>query len=267
MKRWIPGILMAFAWLTLLLAGPPSLFFLVMAGVAALCGYEFIKMSGGGDYGLAGRGYLIAAFILPVLFAGDLSPLWGPADGLFLSFFLISLYFIRRYTHFTNSYERLTRLAFGALYIGFLASYLVALRYLPDGGRWLVVLTAVTAGSATGAYLFGKAFGRHKLCPGISPNKTVEGALGGLFCGIAMALLVAALLIERPNFSFLLLAATVLTGVGVLGDLVESIIKRGSGVKDSGTILAGHGGVLDRVDSLLLAGPVFYYMLILTGCA
>lgn len=156
---------------------------------------------------------------------------------------------------------------FGAVYVGLLVSYLVFLRELESGGRWIVVLSGVTAGSDTGAYLFGSTLGRRKLCPGISPKKTVEGALGGLLCGVAAAVLMAALLFNDLNLLWIAGMAIVLTGVGILGDLTESIIKRGTGTKDSGRLLAGHGGVLDRIDSMLMTAPVFYYLLMFMGFA
>jgi phosphatidate cytidylyltransferase len=154
---------------------------------------------------------------------------------------------------------------FGVVYVGFLASYLVLIRYLPQGGSWLVVLSAITAGSDSGAYYFGCRFGRRKLCPNISPKKTIEGALGGLLCGVSAALVLAGMLLDQVNWLFILFTAGSLTGVGILGDLTESIIKRGTDTKDSGRLLAGHGGVLDRIDSLLLAAPVLYYLLLFMG--
>lgn len=258
---------MAGAWIALLLFGTPLIFHLVMIGVAAVCGYEYTRMTLGNDITVSSRLYLAATLVLPVLFGGVLIAGPGVTDGLFISFFLLSLYFISRYTHFEDSYDKLCRIGFGVVYIGVLASYLVKLRYLPDGGSWLIVLSAATAGSDTGAYLFGTAFGRNKLCPGISPNKSIEGAVGGLVSGVAAALLLAWLLFDHVGWLFVAGAAVVLTGVGILGDLLESVIKRGAGAKDSGTILAGHGGALDRIDSMLMAGPFFYYMLLIMGSA
>jgi phosphatidate cytidylyltransferase len=152
----------------------------------------------------------------------------------------------------------------GIFYIGFLASHLVLIRQLPDGGAWLIILSAITAGSDSGAYYCGRAIGRTKLSPNISPKKTVEGVAGGLVAGIALSSLFAWMLLPSVNWLFLLPVAALLTGAGICGDLTESVIKRGTDTKDSGTILAGHGGVLDRIDSLLFAGPMLYYLLVLT---
>lgn len=267
MTRTVPGILLAAVWVALLLLGSPLLFFWAIVGVAGVGAYEYVKMTFRGALSAAHKVYLITALIFPVFFAGNLVAALLPADGLFVSFFLLSLYIIYRYTHLENSYELLARMMFGAVYVGLLISYLVFIRELEDGGRWLVVLSAVTAGSDTGAYLFGSAFGSRKLCPSISPKKTVEGALGGLLCGVAAAVIMAMVLFDDLNLLLVAVMATVLTGVGILGDLTESIIKRGTGTKDSGRILAGHGGALDRIDSLLMSAPVFYYMLMFIGLA
>ncbi|WP_163340024.1 phosphatidate cytidylyltransferase [Desulfopila sp. IMCC35008] len=265
MKRTLPGIGLALAWVVLLLVGTPLLFHFVMIGVAAVCGYEYTRMALGEEITAMSRLYLAGTLVFPILFSGVLITGPGVIDGLFISFFLISSYFLCRYTQFEDSYDKLCRLGFGVVYIGVLASYLVQLRYLPDGGAWLVVLSSVTAGSDTGAYMFGTAFGRNKLCPGISPNKSIEGAIGGLASGVAAAFLFAWLLFDHVNWLFVAVAAIVLTVVGIMGDLTESIIKRGTGTKDSGIILAGHGGALDRIDSMLLAAPFFYYMLLVMG--
>ena len=124
-----------------------------------------------------------------------------------------------------------------------------------------VVLAAIVAGSDTGAYYAGRAFGHRKLFPEISPKKTVAGGIGGLGAGMLAALLVGFFAPTPINIPALSLCASLLVVVGIGGDLTESVIKRAVGVKDSGAILFGHGGVLDRIDSLLLAGPVLYYLL------
>ena len=207
---------------------------------------------------------LAASIALPVLLAG----LWhesGLGGGLFFSFFLSLCFVLIHYSQLQDCLSVLCRLVFGAVYIGFLLAHLVLIWQLPEGNQWLVILTAITAGSDSGAYYCGKTFGKHKLCPAVSPNKTVEGALGGLVCGIFAAVVFAAILLDSVNWGVLVVVAILLTGVGILGDLCESIIKRGTNTKDSGTILLGHGGILDRVDSLLLAAPVLYYLHIFTG--
>jgi phosphatidate cytidylyltransferase len=151
---------------------------------------------------------------------------------------------------------------FAVAYLGALGGTLAALRTLPpdsDGAWRVTLLLAIAMTSDSFAYFTGSAFGRHKLAPRVSPGKTVEGLAGGLVGGV-----IAALVVRRFGLPGIPLAAAVVLGVvvaafGVVGDLVESLLKRWSGVKDSGRLFPGHGGMLDRLDSLLFGAPVLYY--------
>jgi len=154
----------------------------------------------------------------------------------------------------------------GILYIGWLLGYAVALRGLDDGRNWVFYALFCTFGSDTAAFFIGRAFGRHKLAPSISPGKTWEGAFGGLLGAVGVSLL---FLLNHPlslSAGFTVWQAVVLgllvsTG-GQLGDLVESLFKRNVGAKDSGTLLPGHGGVLDRMDSIVFALVIVYYWVV-----
>lgn len=147
----------------------------------------------------------------------------------------------------------------GLLYVGFPLSTVVSTRSLP-GGEWLVLfLAVVTWASDTGAYYAGTLWGKHPLLPSISPKKTVEGVLGGLVLAVGVALLAQQWFASLLSPADSLILGVLLTSMGLLGDLFESVIKRRTGVKDSGGILPGHGGMLDRLDSLLFTAPTFYY--------
>lgn len=154
---------------------------------------------------------------------------------------------------------------FGILYLGLTLGTLSMTRLLPQG-EWLIFfLLLVTWASDTGAYYVGTLYGRHRLAPRISPKKTVEGLVGGFFGAIIVAY--AARWWFLPELSNLdcLILATLLTITGLWGDLTESAMKRSVGMKDSGGILPGHGGMLDRLDSLLFTAPVFYYYVTLAS--
>jgi phosphatidate cytidylyltransferase len=114
-------------------------------------------------------------------------------------------------------------------------------------------------GADTGAYYVGKNFGKHKLVPKISPGKTWEGVAGGIALSIAFAALASFWFFPELPYKFSLPLAAVMSVVGLFGDLAESAMKRGAGTKDTATILPGHGGLLDRLDSLLFNAPVIYY--------
>lgn len=140
----------------------------------------------------------------------------------------------------------------GAIYIGFGFSYMIQIRWMTDGLLWsLFVLGVIWAGD-TGAYFIGRKLGKRKLWPAISPNKTVEGSLGGLVLSMIVGFSIAST-IPSLDWQAALGITLVVAVAGQLGDLVESAIKRTTGVKDSGGLLPGHGGVLDRFDSLLFA--------------
>jgi phosphatidate cytidylyltransferase len=147
----------------------------------------------------------------------------------------------------------------GVLYVGLLGQHAVELRLLPAGRDWVLFALFTTFATDTGAYAIGRAFGRYKLAPRLSPGKTVEGAAGGLVAGATAALALNAVL-NLGQLPAAMLALGVAAAVAAqFGDLAESLIKRAAGVKDMGTILPGHGGVLDRLDSLLFVVPVVYY--------
>ncbi|MBE9512822.1 MAG: phosphatidate cytidylyltransferase [Chloroflexi bacterium] len=153
----------------------------------------------------------------------------------------------------------------GILYIGWLLSHMVALRGLPDSdivGRNLVFFVLfVTWVSDTTAFFIGRRFGQHKLVPSISPGKTWEGAIGGICGAIAVStLFFAPTPFQLPLVYWQAILLSALASIlGQVGDLVESLLKRNMGVKDSGWLMPGHGGILDRIDSLVFAGTVVYY--------
>ena len=150
----------------------------------------------------------------------------------------------------------------GILYIGWLLSYLVALRGVDAGRDWIFFALFTTFGSDTSAFFCGQALGRHKLAPHISPGKTWEGAIAGVFGAIIVSLLLATILDLPLSYGQAILLGLLVSIFGQLGDLIESLFKRKMGVKDSGKLLPGHGGVLDRIDSIVFAGIVVYYYLI-----
>lgn len=149
--------------------------------------------------------------------------------------------------------------ALGVFYVGFTLGTLVATRSLPAGEFLVFFVVLITWAADTGAYYAGTLYGKHLLAPSISPKKTIEGAFGGLVLAMVASLLAHAWFLPQLSLLETVVLAVLLTGSGLLGDLCESAIKRRGGVKDSGSILPGHGGMLDRLDSLLFTAPTFYY--------
>jgi phosphatidate cytidylyltransferase len=183
-------------------------------------------------------------FVLPVLLT------------LTIAFSLVILLFIRQKE---GVFARWAWMVGGILYVGWLLGLLVTLRL--DAGRdWVFLALFATFGSDTAAYFIGKAIGRHKLAPHISPGKTWEGAIAGIIGGIIIGLLFT---LDTPlqlplNYWQAILLGLLISVFGQLGDLAESLLKRNAGVKDSGSLMPGHGGLLDRMDSVVFAGAAVY---------
>ena len=153
---------------------------------------------------------------------------------------------------------------FGVFYVAFLGGFLVATRVGFDtpanlSTHLLAFFFLVIFGSDAGAYFAGRALGKHKLAPAISPGKTVEGLIGGIGAAAGFAALSTWWFFPELPYKWSIPLAIVLAVVGVLGDLCESAMKRGSNTKDAASILPGHGGLLDRLDSLLFGAPILYY--------
>lgn len=259
MSRVVPGIVMAVAWLLLLFFGSVFLFWSVLMVGTLLALYEYFSMTQP-TLGTVERLLTIGCTSLPVVAA-----LFGTTDavlaGLVASLISLAVIVIRSYGKLENSFTYFSISCFAVVYLSVTISHLALIRTLPEGAYWLIILTAMTAGSDTGAYYAGKRFGRRKLCPVISPKKTIAGGVGGLLAGVLAAGIFSLLLPVTTNLLPLIFLTGLLIFIGIGGDLTESVIKRSVGVKDSGRMLAGHGGLLDRIDSLLLTAPVLYYLL------
>jgi phosphatidate cytidylyltransferase len=150
---------------------------------------------------------------------------------------------------------------FGIFYVAMLFGFQVAIHAGGPGKRWLVFLFLAIWASDTGAYYAGTALGKHRLYEKISPKKSIEGLVGGTVASAVIAVLCKTWLVPALGWVEAALLGAFLALVGTLGDLAESLIKRSAGVKDSGTLIPGHGGILDRMDSMLFAAPVLFYYL------
>lgn len=166
-------------------------------------------------------------------------------------------------------HSRPLRLLFGVLtVIPFFWGMMALRQYHYDsdhfaGAWWLLFVMFLVWGADSGAYMFGRLFGKHKLAPKVSPGKTWEGFLGGLVCSAVIAWVFATFAPLTIATSTLIICAVIAALASVLGDLTESMFKREAGIKDSGNLIPGHGGILDRIDSLTAAVPVFACLLLL----
>ncbi len=246
--------------LALVLYGPLYLILVVVMALTLISLLEFNRLTAQ-SYRSGGGGVLapLIGLIVPIYayaFGQVFSPLYLVLALLvILSFAAIGAPNLRHVL--TEAALKTT----GLLYIALPLSIFVLLAAAPQGRPWILFFLTVIWCNDSFAFATGKAMGRHKLCPSISPGKTIEGALGGIASGVVAALVFNAIARTGvPGFS--VLAALVIGVLGLAGDLFESVIKRGAGVKDSGTIVPGHGGLLDRLDSMFFSLPVLYLLVI-----
>lgn len=166
--------------------------------------------------------------------------------------------------------SQIMRLLLGIIMLSLAWAAILFIRYHGHGQFWVIYVVAVVVCADVGAYFAGKTFGHIKLAPAVSPGKSWEGLIGGLLVALLFALGLTQWFATRPESPLpeqgvLLLVTAVLAGASVLGDLFESMLKRGCGLKDSGNILPGHGGVLDRIDGLTAALPIFALLALSLG--
>ncbi|MBT9330007.1 phosphatidate cytidylyltransferase [Paracidobacterium acidisoli] len=267
MKRILTAVILVPLVLLLIFKAPYPLLILAVAAVAELALWEYLGLA---DASGAKTPRIVVMAAMAVQFAGIYYlPLdWiGPILGcLVLALFLVCA--------FRSPVARVlpdtAYSAFGLVYIG-LAMLTLPLLSAQENGKSLLLFLffAVWSGDIAALYV-GRAFGRRKLAPAISPNKTWEGAAASVLGSVVVTLLLiqGAGLLARHDVEILFFPGSVWRWIGLsvllnvaaqVGDLAESAIKRGAGVKDSGTLLPGHGGILDRIDALLLAAPVLWY--------
>lgn len=268
--------------LYMMFCAPAWAFAILIGWAAATSTWEYVSITSGKEF--AGARWLMSA-----LSAGVFAVLYWAPDHLIAAIcagvivpFLVYLFRSddqKRVTHLMGS--AVTGLVYGAIMVGTVA--LLRRETGTAGPFWILLTLVIVWTSDTGAYFSGRAFGKHKLYPSVSPNKTVEGAVGGFIsslvfaalCNVGFSALVGLdgystellgqswlpieLTWSELSVTDILLLAIPANLLGQTGDLAESLVKRAHGVKDSGTIIYGHGGMLDRIDALIFAGPWVYY--------
>jgi phosphatidate cytidylyltransferase len=226
---------------------------LLISAATALCALELNLLPGAQLTGAAVVS-VGGAFLIPLLHEVSLG--WVSASAVLSGVVILAcadaLFFERE---IANAPRRIALAVLGAVYPGILLASVLPLRLLARGEWWIVLALTVTWLNDTCAYFAGRAFGRHKLYERISPSKTWEGALGGAAGSIGGAMIVAAVWIPGLPLWGAALIGSGAAVLGPVGDLSESMLKRAYGAKDSGRLLPGHGGLLDRIDALLFNAP------------
>jgi phosphatidate cytidylyltransferase len=246
-------LLPLFVWMVV--AGPAWLFGAVMVLAAAIGQWEFTGMFERAGFstfrwlGLVGGSLVTASFALPLSQQSMLTA---------VVLALLAAGLLRRQTG-RGAWEPVAITLLGVGYVNWLLGYAFWLYDLVDGVQWMLLLVSVTWLGETAAYAIGSTLGRHKLAPVVSPRKTVEGAVAQLIASVLGALGARAWFFPVLSLESAIVVGILLGVVGQVGDLVESAIKRSLNTKDTGGLIPGHGGMLDRVDSLLVNTPVLFY--------
>ncbi len=264
LRRWLTGIILVPLLLLVILKGGRLLFVVAVLLAGALGQWEFLGMFTPESDRLRRLKAIVLGSLLIISFCtAPRAPHWcNPSGPLFIlvwCLFIMLLFYLVSYGHIPEPGRDLAVNALGLLYIPFLLGHMVWLRLLPDGPGWVVWLLAVVFSADTAAFYTGLSLGRKKLYPEVSPGKTWEGTIGGMAGAVIAGMVAGRWLLPEVKILSLASLALVLGLLGVLGDLFESMLKRQARVKDAGSLLPGHGGMLDRLDSLLFAAPAVIY--------
>ncbi len=245
----------------LILGAPPLVFNLFILAITFLSLQEFAAMASGGAGGmrtLTTGGGMVIALSMWIDPSGA-----AVSAGIVLCLIGTLLATLATATDMERSIQDAGQALFGALYGGVLLPHLIWLRAMPNGPDWVFFVIACCMASDVGGYFAGRSFGKHKLWPSVSPNKTVEGSIGSVVGSLALGFVLNAAFFDLMPPARVAAVAGLVSVLAQLGDLLESMIKRAFDAKDSGWILPGHGGVLDRTDSLVLPIVFIYYYAIL----
>lgn len=246
--------------LYLILWGPAWGFAALVAAAAAVAAWEYCSITYGDEHR---TGKILTSALAPGLVAVFFAaPDWA-LEAAVAAVVAVALCFLLTFRDISKVSHRLASSVTALLYGGVFLGLLVVLHAQPSGPLWIIMTLVVVWMSDTGAYFTGRALGRHSLYESVSPNKSIEGSVGGLLGSIAGAFFCNWLFVQIGDWNAL--SATMLLALAIpanvlaqLGDLAESLIKRAHDADDSGTILGGHGGLLDRIDGLMFAAPWFY---------
>lgn len=257
LKRWISGLVMGPILIVLTLYAPPWLFTILILALILFSLREFYALALPGIPSRDKFVGILLSLLPPLAFYSRDPRCFLSAATLLVFFVLVGA--LSSPDPFERRLDRTSKQLLGFLYIAFFLGHFILMRQFPSGPVWvLFTLTAVFSGD-TAAFYIGRAYGRKKLAPAISPGKTMEGGYGAVGGSTAAAVLFRGVFFPEIPILHALALGLGVGIVGQLGDLWESILKRSAQVKDSGTLIPGHGGLLDRFDSVLFSGPFVYY--------
>ncbi|HYC92936.1 MAG TPA: phosphatidate cytidylyltransferase [Thermoanaerobaculia bacterium] len=230
----------------------------VIALVAILALIEFVNLGKHKGYDIP---LVLCVVIVVIIMAAFILEHLSVELGVFAALLLIPASYVFSRKPLEDSLPSSAVAVLATTYVGMLTGSLIRLRNdFPEGWKLVFFLLLVVWLGDSGAYYFGKSFGKHKLSPRISPKKTIEGLIGGIVTSIVAAIVIHLTFFKNFPLHHAIIAGVLLSFAGVVGDLAESMWKRSADVKDSGTLLPGHGGFLDRFDGMLFALPVAYYL-------
>lgn len=228
----------------------------VIAAVAVLAMIEFINLGKAKGYHIP---LALCVVIMIIIMAAFILEHLSVELGVFAALLLIPASYVFGGKPLEDSLPSSAVAVLATTYVGMLGGSLIRLRNdFPDGSKLVFFLLLVVWLGDSGAYYVGKKFGKHKLSPRISPKKTIEGLAGGMAASLITAVVIHFTFFRNFPLHHAIIAGVLLSFAGVIGDLAESMWKRSADVKDSGTLLPGHGGFLDRFDSILFTAPILY---------
>jgi phosphatidate cytidylyltransferase len=227
-----------------------------MALIAVLALHEFLSLGKAKGYDVP---TVLCIAIMLVIMAAFIIAELSVELGMFAALLIIPAWYVVARKDLESSLPSSAIAVLATTYVGMLGGSLIRLRNdFPEGSKLVFFLLLVVWLGDSGAYYVGKTFGKHKLSPRISPKKTVEGLAGGIAASIITAVIIHFTFFEAFPLLHAIIAGVILSFAGVVGDLAESMWKRSAAVKDSGTLIPGHGGFLDRFDSILFTAPILY---------
>jgi phosphatidate cytidylyltransferase len=265
LKRWLTAIILGPLVLWIIIKGSTLLLAALISAVAIFAVREYLRIIFNNDHAPVSQTIKLISYIISMaLVMGACLGSWQVMFlVLALNLMALSVLVLYRFASNKKIFDIISRQVLGIIYIPVPLALLILLKELDGGTFWIIWLLIVIFANDTGAFYTGTFFGKHKLAPNISPNKTIEGSMGGITGSIIAGFIFSLLFFNSLSLAFLTIPCSFLMAIaGQIGDLFESAMKREGHIKDSGRILPGHGGMLDRIDGLLLAIPVLYVYLV-----